>query len=422
MRKALAIILLLATLNSLCSCGQSSIPDTIDYIPGQDMQYFQLTECEKTALMQETENGCYFYHDRFIYYYDNKTGQIDPLCSRPGCLHEKETDLNKKQECCAYLDSMRYTTRKTMLELPVSLMLYKENLYVCYELSFSAENAGESPCAVVRIACDGSSKDRIYEDNRMMYSMIHRGYLYYYAIEYPIDEKTGEVRVNNCLYRINLEGSIKKELIFKPDPATPDNMGYIRGYGNYILFDTNERALTVDDTDLHYGLYNIHTGETVFVDELCMHPTCYNKKLYFRNPGGNYDYYAQVPLEYADLDGTDRGIALEEITEGTYLMADGKYLYINYGASLRIQFYDDRKIEDEEVLFEAYDKDMNLIDEFNIPRTNWTMMDPPIGGEKYLYLPFEDIETGEWGLLVWDKSEIGTLHRKTVSAAKVLGQ
>ena len=82
------------------SCGLStSVPDSMEYLPGTDMQYFQVTETNKTSLIQETDSGCYLYHDRFIYYLDREAETITPLCTKANCLHDRENDTEKRALC-----------------------------------------------------------------------------------------------------------------------------------------------------------------------------------------------------------------------------------------------------------------------------------------------------------------------------------
>ena len=96
----------------------------------------------------------------------------------------------------------------------------------------------------------------------------------------------------------------------------------------------------------------------------------------------------------------------------TYV-SDGKYFYLFSG----FLSHNDPDIEDH---FLVYDGQMELVDEFSVPDTNTYTMDPPIGGEKYQYLVFDDEETGEWGLYIWDKSEIETLHGKAYTQQKIV--
>ena len=62
-------------------------------------------------------------------------------------------------------------------------------------------------------------------------------------------------------------------------------------------------------------------------------------------------------------------------------------------------------------------KTFQLIDECVFPETSYYYNDPPIGGE-YQYLLFEE-DTGEWGLYIWDKNEIGSLHGSACIQEKV---
>ena len=100
---------------------------------------------------------------------------------------------------------------------------------------------------------------------------------------------------------------------------------------------------------------------------------------------------------------------------GSYLVSDEKYLYINNG-------YEHLLNPEKPCIFQVYDHQLQYIDSFIVPDVvgqNY-QLDPPIGGEKYQYLLFEEEDIGEWGLYIWDKSEIGTLHGKAYTQKKVV--
>ena len=95
LKAALFLIILSSLLIS--SCGKNSA-ETLDdsYHAGTDFQFFQISDGGGIwPKVQETENGCVFVHDDFVYMFDQKSEVIMPLCSLVNCLHDKETDMEK---------------------------------------------------------------------------------------------------------------------------------------------------------------------------------------------------------------------------------------------------------------------------------------------------------------------------------------
>ena len=176
------ILFLLFSLIFLAACGK--IPDSTKLDPeryhsGTDMQYFQITYSNKISRIQDHENGCYFYHDGFLYSLDVNEKTIQPVCSKANCLHDRESDPERRKACHAFVSDQDPDV--------VSVMLYQDQLFVCIDRLFSRKTFGTvdklsfGHSSIIRIASDGSSRELFYEneDIQIDITMLHRGYIYF---------------------------------------------------------------------------------------------------------------------------------------------------------------------------------------------------------------------------------------------------
>ena len=400
MKKIRYCLLLFAFIVCCISCGKNTSGNTESYIPGQDMQYFSTSEWYKTAVIQEYDGGCYVHHDGFVYRYDRETGTIEALCSKPNCLHDRETDTNKRRDCNAYLDNITQHGE-------ASLMLYRDHVYALYG-SNDATQEIHYPGSVIRIACDGSNKDTLLKADDPELGMIHRGYLYYVSQNYRADEASG-VAQETAFYRVNVESrNPKPEMIYKAQKEV-NGLGFLRGYGNHIYFTVHYK-----DEEGYPSLYvyDLKTREVKELQEsMSGRPTWYKEKIYMRPFEYGEDYRFETPLYRLSWDGSGKETVMEKLAQGYETYSDGKYLYLdNQGL---YEFYGDKR----QVM--VYDENMKMVDEYTYPDTYQDMATPPIGGERYQYLKYIDEETGEWGLMIWDKSSIGTLHGSPYTQTKV---
>lgn len=83
------LLVLLAAMLSGCGAGEAA--DT--YVEGSDYQYMQWVNGMFFPKVQQTEDGCYFLYEGYLYYLDEQTDTILPLCSKADCLHEQEQRL-----------------------------------------------------------------------------------------------------------------------------------------------------------------------------------------------------------------------------------------------------------------------------------------------------------------------------------------
>ena len=143
----------------------------------------------------------------------------------------------------------------------IHLMKYKDDLFVRYErIDHDAE---QGDVCVMKIALDGTSKDMICRVRDMNYPLIHRGYLYYYAIEYSVTEEESQessmndsIREDISFHRMNIEKrNPKAELVYYREGD--HGCGQPQVYGNYMWL------FVIGDQGKRYGsrIYNIETGE-----------------------------------------------------------------------------------------------------------------------------------------------------------------
>ena len=94
-------VIILAVLLIFPGCKSSALiknPKNDQYNAETDMQYFYKGDSIGTAKIQETADGCYLYHQGFVYHYENQSQKIEPLCCKLNCLHDREKDPEKLKE------------------------------------------------------------------------------------------------------------------------------------------------------------------------------------------------------------------------------------------------------------------------------------------------------------------------------------
>lgn len=394
------------------------LPDS--YVKHSDAQYFQSTAETNMSMIQLDDTGCYLYHDGFIYYYDNESSKITPLCSKANCLHDRESSEEKLHQCNAYLDN------KTEWEAEKpGLFYYEGDLYVLFSSKIHISSSPFAPYDLYRISGDGSSKDKVATLSRAEFATLHRGYLYYYGQGYNYDGETG-VDSEYSVRRISVSDSNpKEEIIFAlPKGSVPANYTQILAYGNYIYFSY---AYTVSENGnekyIHNPYYyNIHDKTTGILDiaekDLVSIPDgIFNDRLLFKHCDQELEppesYFAKVNMYSSDFSGEDIKDTNLLVEQAWFFQSDGKYLYVEDVLSAALY-------GDKPKTIYVYDSSLNLVDFYTPPATDISFINSPIGNEHYQYLLFD--EDNEWGIYVWEKSGIGTYHGSTYDQKRVVYQ
>ena len=227
----------------------------------------------------------------------------------------------------------------------------------------------------------------------------------------------------------------KKELVYDPGVSSLMSGSFLIGIGNYVFFDMDtsgerndtgqkidlsDSAMRVEISDFSFstGVYDIHKGTIERISLPILHPTWFNGYLYQTesltipedmDPWSLEALKRETKIKQIATDGTDGDAPIKAICS-SLLHSDFSYFYVTSGTLTTF-------FKEEESWVKIYDKNFQLIDECVFPETSYYYNDPPIGGE-YQYLLFEE-DTGEWGLYIWDKNEIGSLHGSACIQEKV---
>lgn len=128
-------------------------------------------------------------------------------------------------------------------------------------------------------------------------------------------------------------------------------------------------------------------------------------------------YMKPVPWYIADLDGSNAEMFMEDVGQGLMFHSDGKYLYLS---NINMVW---RGYDKSEECYKIYNKDLNLVDTVKLPFKP-PFGDVSVGTSESMYLNYEKTKSGkkeedggeekmekdEWGVMYWDKGNIGSYH------------
>ena len=353
-----------------------------------DFQYYMTSPAVIAPKVQETGSGCVMVHNGFVYTY-LQGGSIVPLCSKVNCIHDREPDPDKRRECHACLDDAMIDSDGTTY---ACLMAYKDSLYVVYDAETGIDSKGDH--CLARLHLDGSSKEVLLKGQSMECPLIHRGYLYYFTLEYTAD--SDGIKYKASFHRMNIEKSILKDECLFNDGRQHGFTG-LRAYGSYIWF------MMVNGGDILSQVYDIRTGTIIPTDLQTDGYQMYQDKLYRMRHEKLEDNTSSLNISEMDITGKPGKTVLTGIEPGSTLQGDKNYIYISDAEN---QW---EHPETEEV-YKVYDKNFNLVDSYRMPNIGDRYISAvPVGGENYQYLLYTGNEAGKWGLLIFDKKEIGSI-------------
>ena len=208
----LTIVTLLTVCFIMCSCNKdentakNEIVNDNKFVDGQDYQYQFSNTWLIDDKINKAENGYYFTKGDFLYFLDEKTMKATPLCNKPDCLHDKETDKEALAKCNAHISA------------------FDENIYYnngfIYYLNRGFDSS-EMVTNIVRCSDDGTTKEKLasVKDSRYNILIVHRNYLYYSATEYILTDKkdnTGKTKIDGQtkIYRLALDKNNSEPEVF----------------------------------------------------------------------------------------------------------------------------------------------------------------------------------------------------------------
>lgn len=402
----------------LYSCGTQALPNS--YIPNSDHQYMQVGS--GAATVQQTEDGCYVIRNGYLYYIEEGTDILLPLCSKADCLHDKEAKIpllhTKKEEqerldkCNACVDAM---------EMDDATICYSDGYLYCLNPIARIEGIGYMLPALYRCAPDGSQKELIRywsEDVQITDWCVHRGVLYY--VEQKFASAKDGVRRMCSLYAIPIKGmNHRPDVIFETEETLEVmTLNRLACYGDYlyctlIAYASGNEPLTEENAIEYlyrktfvYTISDRQIGEIkapgMTKYQVIQGLDFWQDRIIFNV----YDYMNKdqgcAPLYIADLDGSDVQVLIEDAP--VQHETDGQYLYLfDLHTSYR---------NGEDSTYWTYNSDMELVDTFQVPFDSNYGYGRALGGYPQAYIPIRTIQGEErmWSLAYWDKSKIGTYN------------
>lgn len=406
-RKIFTITMIFVVALTIAGCAKENPGDT--YVQGSDCQYMFKTSFHNGKA--KGENGYFFLWGHYIYYLDDATRQVVPLCNKADCLHNEETDGSRFADCNAYVNNSIYGS-----DTGIAFC----NGYLYFIEREDDENGwGQT---LYRIKEDGSQREKVYHWNNMPVELwcIHRDKLYYTEHTYRT-EKTGksgsEAMENYAVKCMSLKGFGKKkiETIFEQEQGvTIYSLSSFQAYGNYVYFAVHGAATAdtsgitddnyLDNFYFKHFVYNTKTKELAELrvpgqenGMMVQNVTFWQDKIIMRVYDIRKELTDTTTNYIANLDGSDAKIFRENEVQGIKYLSDGKYLYVS-NSPLVIQGHEEKQ------RYEVYDEKGNLVDILGMPFQ--TGGDPEIGMEDGSYIIMGDKDDAK--LCYFDKSTIGT--------------
>lgn len=388
--KKYALFIILGIVCCSVACGKKEEDLGDRYILGEDNQYYFSRE----GKMTESEENIYFASGQYIYVKDKKGGEATVLCDKPDCLHDKETDWQKKNECNAYYG------------MPMSIQYYRNHLYI---LSNELNEAGQEVSIVFEMGTGGDERKKILEPKELMLDMmVHRGYIYISFSDFldspDYYEKNKDKRDNSRFWveRYNIDKMTGKSEVIYEKYGEFGQINHMMAYGNYIYMKISETDIFSDTI-----IYNIQSKKTSKADGYVFgNPMIFDNQLaYFEtlegDETGSYDElmerHKNQKVTLADLSGKKVGEG--NIPFDTHVYVNDKYVVC-----------DNRQA----VLFEAVNRDERTTKIYNksgkllrkMKTGNSTLTSLGMNEDYYFYRKFSQNENLNPEIWVVDLSRI----------------
>ena len=423
MKARKAVVVIIISLFILSACGRESLPNA--YVEGSDFQYMQMNDIGEYMDIQKGE-GCYYLrHGDFIYYLDETTNKILPLCNKVDCLHDKETQQIRKEKCNAYVADNNEFCKG---------ISYCNGFIYCLEATLWFDEGNTQK--LYRISADGAKKELAYQfsDDRWIQRWgIHRDIFYYVEKKYMEKEKDGQSELIDAvsLKAIDLKDIVKRPMtIFSitSDEAEGPVIAHIQCYGNYIYYLLDAATTLESDGEMHRFtktyIYDLNKRENkeltiskrqegVQVIGCCL----WNGRLLIKAVSGyEQDYFKPAVMYAADLDGSNIEVCMENIQMGHTFSCDEEYLYKTDIAMVELSQLGFFEYDKDDETYWVYDKELKLVDTYMLPSDITLPVGAPRPGtSECMYLIYDDSENPEnWGVLKWDKSGIGSYNGKQI--------
>lgn len=421
MKKTLWRLCILSCAFVLSGCGKGELPNT--YVEGSDFQYMRQGSADYVPEMQKGEDGYYFRRGEFIYYLDEKTDTLLPLCNRADCLHERETDEERREACNAFVanEFERSNCRG---------IAYCNGYLYCLSID---SNEFHERATLYRIAADGSSKEQVvqWDDVAIGKWIIHRDTffyeerIYYFPSEHE-EESEEDVQDLITVKKLKLSGSMEQPetlYVCEEENVYYGGCNWLVAYGNYfyiiisgVKFESDERFYSYEKTfiyDMEKETFEELTYGGMAEEEQILGVTFWQDRILFAPNIYDVDdietsYLRTGNIYIADLDGSNVEIFMEDVPMGYSIRSDGRYLYLTNGTMVTMSDWGYWNYSEKKT-FWAYDEENEMVDTFILPEAVKDFGTPAVGDTERMYTIYQE-DDGGWGVLRLDKSKIGSYH------------
>lgn len=207
------------------------------------------------------EGGYYFTMGDFLFFMDGETKEIAPVCSRPDCRHENESDQSLVWQCNAYVGTFHSRF----------LQVYEGNLY-CLSSGGQGEDGKldiSASSRLLKVALDGTAHEFLCPmPQNLEFTAIHRGYLYY--AYYSADGSTLGV-YRKKMTQLNEEAESILEIpnafssVFLPY-GTHLYMYFATDDEDGLLYDYNINSKEVSRIEGQYGLVGVYQNNLLLTE------------------------------------------------------------------------------------------------------------------------------------------------------------
>ena len=337
MKKLITLTLLLAL---LCACGTTSrYPTDNEYHPETDCAFYLASFYSGTRLA-ETEKGIYFSVNNTLLYFDYDTMDSIPLCSKPNCMHNNETDPEKQAQCEAYFPAISWYSR---------VYLYNQSLYV-----FHRTGIGSQYSALTKVSLDGTERKTLFTFECFIpsYAIVHRG-RFYCVVETVSEnaERFGELR------SYSLDAPREEPVChfkYKGRPNYESVINELFAYGNNVYFIERQD----DNTEVEHIL-DIVSGELMTLEIPDGFDTS-SSNLIFDN--SLLSFYTQIGMPSETYIGDPVGL-YKRVADNSSAEYLGDYPYATVCADLDYIYLRDPWTDDiMNDSFRIYDHNLSLVD------------------------------------------------------------
>ena len=375
MKKILCMTLAgIVFLLSLSGCGADkyvSLPD--EYVAETDYPSGFATTSYNRFPIAPGEGGYYFTMGDFLFFMDGETKEIAPVCSRPDCRHENESDENLVWQCNAYVGTFHSRF----------LQVYEGNIY-CLSSGGQGEDGKldiSASSRLLKVALDGTAHEFLCPmPLNLEFTAIHRGYLYY--AYYSADGSTLGV------YRKKMtQLDEEEEAVLEMSKTTLDTI-LLLGSHLYMNCSTDSEIGDLYDVDLNskevsriegqYGLVGVYQNNLLLTEaeseEEC-NIGIYNRK------AGTYERRFTVPSH-------DETFAYPEYA------SDGTYFYQFRRPVDIFQREGGYDLDCGEISMAVFDMEGEQVDFVELPNLPAAISFAP-GDEEYGFFWYEKIHDEE---------------------------